>query len=53
MRISNRFSVQNQRPMAKLKFFEKEVYISRMLVLEIMSKKSAAEQYRRSLCKSQ
>lgn len=52
MPTSNRFSVQNQWPMAKLKFFLKEVYTSGMLALEIMSKKSAVEQYR-SLCKKQ
>ena len=40
--------------MAKLKFFVKKVYTLGMLALEmIMSKKSAVEQYRRSLCKSQ
>lgn len=53
MPTSNRFSVQNQRPMAKLKFFVKEVYMSGMLALEIMAKKSAVELCRRSLCNSQ
>lgn len=38
--------------MANLKFFVKEVYTSRMLAMEIMSKKSAAELYG-SLCKYQ
>lgn len=53
MPISNRCCVQNQRPMVKLKFFVKEVYTSGLLALEIMSKKSAVKQDRRSLCKSQ
>lgn len=52
MATSNRSSVQNQQPMANLKFFVKEVYTSRMLAMKIMSKKSAAELYG-SLCKFQ
>lgn len=52
MPTSNRFSVQNQQPMAKFKFSVKEVYTSMVLVMEIRSKKNAAEQYRRSLYKS-
>lgn len=52
MPTSNRFSVQNQQPMAKFKFSVKEVYTSMMLVMEIRSKESAAEQYGRSLYKS-
>lgn len=48
---SKRLSVQNQQAMDKYKFSVKEVYASGMLILEIMSKKSAVEQY--SLCKSQ
>lgn len=37
--------------MAKFKFSVKEVYTSMMLVMEIRSKESAAEQYGRSLYK--
>lgn len=47
---SNRSGAQNQQPMEKFKFSVNEVYASGMLALEIMSKKSAVEQY--SLCKS-
>lgn len=38
--------------MAKLKFFVKKVYVSWMLALDLMSRKSAVEQYR-SLCENQ